>query len=335
MGTDWYRPRGYPHFDDPIDLDRAERLVANPSTVARHAFWPFLRYERVSYTFDYAFRSRTVKKRREIMYASHEDAAILAFYSAKLEALYEASIEGTSVSDAVLAYRRKRDPSTGSGMSNIQHARDAFAEIARRGDCVALCLDISDFFGSIDHDRLRQRWAALLGTTVLPGDHFNVFKNVTRHASVDRGWAHSQFNVPRKARGLRNRRICSPREFRRIVRPLIRRNAAGKGIPQGSPISALLSNLFLLEFDQQMRGLAETLGALYLRYSDDILLICDNQDATLLECEATRLMVADKLTINADKTQRRSFRRNPAGAVEIIGAKPLQYLGFCLSLIHI
>jgi len=45
------------------------------------------------------------------------------------------------------------------------------------------------------------------------------------------------------------------------------------GIPQGSPISDLLANMYLLNFDCAVRKILDALGGSYLRYSDDILLV--------------------------------------------------------------
>jgi len=43
------------------------------------------------------------------------------------------------------------------------------------------------------------------------------------------------------------------------------------GIPQGSALSALLSNIYLVDFDEYMFKLGQTIGFIYRRYCDDIL----------------------------------------------------------------
>jgi hypothetical protein len=44
-------------------------------------------------------------------------------------------------------------------------------------------------------------------------------------------------------------------------------------VPQGAPISDLIANFYLLDFDVVMAGYARSRGGRYMRYSDDILLI--------------------------------------------------------------
>ncbi|MEM6781825.1 MAG: reverse transcriptase domain-containing protein, partial [Pseudomonadota bacterium] len=68
---------------------------------------------------------------------------------------------------------------------------------------------------------------------------------------------------------------CTPYEFReKIVKGgLVQKHTNTYGIPQGTPISDLLANAFLFDFDVQMKTYAESKNGTYFRYSDDILLI--------------------------------------------------------------
>ena len=58
-----------------------------------------------------------------------------------------------------------------------------------------------------------------------------------------------------------------------VVRPLIQKpnKFDGKryGIPQGSPMSAILSNIYMLDFDKYCCELANNFGGIYRRYCDD------------------------------------------------------------------
>ena len=54
---------------------------------------------------------------------------------------------------------------------------------------------------------------------------------------------------------------------------LVQKNKLPHGIPQGAPISDLIANFYLLEFDKVMANYAQAQGGRYMRYSDDILLI--------------------------------------------------------------
>lgn len=49
------------------------------------------------------------------------------------------------------------------------------------------------------------------------------------------------------------------------------------GIPQGSPISGVLANIYMMEFDLAMKKLIEEeYNGLYMRYSDDIIIVLPN-----------------------------------------------------------
>jgi RNA-directed DNA polymerase len=75
------------------------------------------------------------------------------------------------------------------------------------------------------------------------------------------------------------------------------------GVPQGSPISPLYSNIYLNLLDQlwHKRGYPEKLGATLHRYADDAILVCRKSPQPVLaalEAIATRM----DLTLNRDKT---------------------------------
>ena len=76
------------------------------------------------------------------------------------------------------------------------------------------------------------------------------------------------------------------------------------GVPQGSPISPLYSNIYLNLLDQvwHRRGYPEKLGATLHRYADDAVLVCRQnaeQALTAFEAIARRM----ELTVNRDKTR--------------------------------
>src|SRR6266700_3350930 len=76
------------------------------------------------------------------------------------------------------------------------------------------------------------------------------------------------------------------------------------GVPQGSPISPLYSNIYLNLLDQvwHKRGYPEKLGATLHRYADDAILVCRKSGAHALqafEAIASRM----GLTINREKTR--------------------------------
>ncbi len=73
-----------------------------------------------------------------------------------------------------------------------------------------------------------------------------------------------------------------------------------KGVPQGSPLSPLLSNIMLHELDKEM----EQQGLKYVRYADDFSIYCKSNHAARKTGNKVFLFLKDKLKlpINGDKS---------------------------------
>lgn len=74
---------------------------------------------------------------------------------------------------------------------------------------------------------------------------------------------------------LKNSRYLSPEFFRYLRKNKflkIKKNLL-KGIPQGSAISAVLANVYMIEFDYKLKQYVEKFNGEYFRYSDDFILI--------------------------------------------------------------
>lgn len=76
-----------------------------------------------------------------------------------------------------------------------------------------------------------------------------------------------------------------------------------RGIHQGSPISPLLSNLYMRRFILGWRklGYAERFGARIVNYADDLVICCKRQSEEALRA-MRQLMARLKLTLNEEKT---------------------------------
>jgi group II intron reverse transcriptase/maturase len=78
----------------------------------------------------------------------------------------------------------------------------------------------------------------------------------------------------------------------------------GRGVPQGAPISPLLSNLYMRRFivGWKQRGLESRLKARIVSYADDYVICCKGSAAEAL-VQMRQMMGKLKLTINEAKTQ--------------------------------
>ena len=323
-GNLWYRRRTYLHFDLPVGPEKALLIASNRERVASHAFYPLISYELTTEKLASSDGPEPFEKKtkiREIKYAAHLDSHIYSYYASDLARLYEDFLTEHDLLDSVLAFRPL-------GRSNIDFARVAFENIATRRSCVAVRMDVSGFFDNLDHKILKRAWAALLDSEELPADHYAVFKSITKYSYVRRLKLFAEFGIslhnPKNGR----KRICSPLEFRSRVREkrLISQNPDAFGIPQGSPISAVLSNIYMMEFDKNIKEIVARNGGVYFRYCDDILLILPNSTQNNVRKAVTDAFHVLKLEINQKKSETRYFRRNELGGLE--SDKPLQYLGF-------
>jgi hypothetical protein len=68
----WFKPRKYKHFDVPIGDDWTSALT--PQQVAFHSWSPLLHWIKETPRYR-PLEGKTVAKARDIMHASHRDAA--------------------------------------------------------------------------------------------------------------------------------------------------------------------------------------------------------------------------------------------------------------------
>jgi len=318
---DWFKRRGYLHFDRPISFKKAKSIVQNKQQVAQRSFYPFIHYTIDSFKIHKEKKTLVRKtKSRDIMYASHIDSHIYSYYAQILSARYEKALKVNNIEESVLAFRSL-------GKSNINFAADAFNEIRLQKNCSAVALDISGFFDNLKHKVLKKTWARILGSVHLPSDHYAVFRSITNYASIDREALYKIFGISPYNPWYERRRVCEPNEFRNIVRKsgLIFKNPNDYGIPQGSPISALLSNIYMVEFDIIMNKLVEKINGRYFRYCDDMLFVVPTDCRDFIEKEASAEIENLEIEINSDKTEIRNFKLTHEG---LIADRPLQYLGF-------
>ncbi len=232
-----------------------------------------------------------------------------------------------------------------SNKCNIDFANDVFKFIRSypKDEFVVIAFDISSFFDNLNHKLLREIWAEVLGVSRLSPDHFNVFKNITRFSHVDivdifdefknKIYVRkvNKFGVPLeikqkkvdRMRFLRNQNaiaFCTKEDFFKLKGKLLQPSKTKKlkngtviyrdfGIPQGSPISSVLANMYLLHFDKTINDFITTHNSIYKRYSDDIVVVCPLN----IKEELLKLVYKEiekyKLEIQPTKTQIFQFKR--------------------------
>jgi RNA-directed DNA polymerase len=78
-----------------------------------------------------------------------------------------------------------------------------------------------------------------------------------------------------------------------------------RGIPQGTPLSPLLANLYMRRFvlGWKKLGLERSLGTRLVTYADDLVILCRRGNAEAALHRLREIMGKLKLTVNEDKTQ--------------------------------
>jgi len=321
----WYIKRNYLHFDSEISFKKMSNIVKNPDKVSQWSFFPFLKYilKREKISEENGKLCKTSKE-REICYACHTDSHIYSYYSKMLTPYYEKFISQNNINN-ITAFRKISNDKQ-NNKCNIDFAFDVFNEIKSLSPCIAISFDIKDFFNNIDHKILKDHLCKIIEVDTLPKDYFAVFKSLTKFSFVNKNEIYTRFNITKSVEKKINR-ICTSKEFRDIVRKekLIHINTKTYGIPQGSPISGLLSNIYLSSFDKNIHDISTILNAKYYRYCDDIIIICQERDKLFFENYVSMLLFNLKVSINTRKTVTTIFRKN---ANVIYANKPVQYLGF-------
>jgi group II intron reverse transcriptase/maturase len=172
---------------------------------------------------------------------------------------------------------------------NAQQAVVEVEELLFRGHPEVVDADLADYFGSIPHAEL--------------------LKSVTRRI-VDRRVLHlikMWLDCPVEETDQRGRktRTTEARDKRR-------------GIPQGSPLSPLLANLYMRRFvlGWKKLGLERSLGTRLVTYADDLVILCRKGKAVEALQRLREIMGKLKLTVNEEKTR---ICKVPEGEFDFLG----------------
>jgi RNA-directed DNA polymerase len=145
-----------------------------------------------------------------------------------------------------------------------------------RGHLDVVDADLADYFGSIPHSELMRSLARrIVDSRVL--HLIKMWLECAVEETDDRG---------------RKKRTTEAKD-------------SGRGIPQGSPISPLLANLYMRRFvlEWKRRGLEKRLRSRIVTYADDLVILCRRGKAEEALQRLREIMARLKLTVNEEKTR--------------------------------
>lgn len=334
--------RRYAHFGGKLSLRFRDirKYVMNRDKVAVHSFYPFIHFQKKNIRF-HKIPDKQKTKIRELYYCSHLDRCVYQRYAFLLNYYYDIWVKTHGFDAAAVAYRAHL------GKNNIDLVKGAFDAVRGTTRCFIWVGDLENFFDKLDHQYLKEMVCKVLETSRLPADFYAVFKNITKFSSIDWGdvvkAAGESLTTKRVRSKLNAKKQILTREEFRSCKSDIKVHNSRIGIPQGSPISAVLANVYMIEFDQRLYEYVKKHKGLYMRYSDDLFIMIPYESLEdipgyLENIHAQIGAMGGKIQVQKEKTKAYVYTENTIYAYEeITDLKPdkIDYLGFIFDGRHI
>lgn len=164
---------------------------------------------------------------------------------------------------------------------SAQQAIRKVKEYAQQGYSYAVAVDLTQYFDTLNHELLM----SLLRKQIQDTRVTELIKKYLKSGVMEKGG------------------YCKTEE----------------GSPQGGPLSPLLANIYLNEFDQEMKGR----GVLVIRYADDIVVLAKSKRAAIRLLELCRKYLEGKLKLRMNLQKSK--------VVSVVARKHFKFLGFALG----
>lgn len=310
-------------------------MIKRPEWIKSHGFYPFIHYKIVfnKYVYNEGTNKREEKvKVRDIFYSSHIDRYIYQYYGQILNREYDKISIEKGINKVATAYRDNL-----KGKCNIHFAKEALEFIGKCKKAFIFVGDFTGFFDNLYHEYLKEKLKQVLNVSKLPIDQYLIYKNITKYTYLE-------LCDIEKVKGKTRQKMISElkyfntKEFRNFKKEYLIKNEKNYGIPQGSSISSVYSNIYMIDFDKQINDYVTSKKGLYRRYCDDLIIVIpieNNEDDN--EQYAKYVNKINEITqyipildLNLDKTEQ--FIYNSYEEKKLINLKGgkniLNYLGF-------
>jgi len=302
----------YSQFDTALTVKSAEKFlrstVLKTKKVEKYRFYPFIIYKKKKIRYHRTknkLRAHVKIKERPISLVAHRDALIYVAYAEKLSHEYEVYLREYGIEYIPTAYRK------GLHYSNITAAKEVFDFIVDSNNCWIIKGDFKGFFDNIRHKILYSSVCKILNVDKLEPDWNAVIKSLTKYRSVDKDELISALNRTNIKYDKKGPYINERQEIEQLISKggLIIKGPNQIGIPQGTSLSAVLANVYMIDFDEVIKKLVESKKGLYRRYSDDFVIVIpkkelsENQIRSFSDEVKTYSKEITKLTIETEKTK--------------------------------
>lgn len=203
--------------------------------------------------------------------------------------------------------------------------------------------DFTNFFDNLDHTYLKKQLCTVSNQNTLTPPQYKIFKNITKYSYLDIQDIATFLNIPQK-KLTTLRPSLSSSSLHSLKKLYLKHNKDENqkwksfGIPQGSPISAIFANIYMIQFDEQLNSFTQKYNGLYRRYSDDFVIIIPNIALEEFSSVATQIMEIvspiPNLVLENHKTAFYKYSGNMLDSINNVlpdqenDSKLLNFLGF-------
>ena len=331
MSRQIYKNKFYTHLDKKKYHTDYQQRVENIKWVGQHGFYPFIHFQIdcSKYAIIDNGKKDIKPKKRDIYYAAHIDRFIYEYYGNRLNNRYNSYMKSKGISRVSTAYRNCTH-----GKCNIDFAKEVFEYIVKYETAYIFVGDFSKFFDNLNHRYLKEKIKCVIGKKSLDAADYAIYKNITKFTYVEADDIESDKGLLR--RDMRNLdKYFETDEFHEFKKKHLHKNLKDYQIPQGSSISAVYANVYMIDFDKKINDFITSQKGIYRRYCDDIIMVIPMTYADIKNGrneEIAKFIYSIRnqipnLELNEDKTEHFFYNK---GSIEKITGKSnlINYLGF-------
>lgn len=298
----------YIHFDFPIrDMEKERCIKGITQEIYNHRYLPFIRVD-IIYP-KYSKRNKKVRNKiRKITLPAHHDALIYQYFGYELSKRYELYVENTPIDKISVAYRLDKH------ISNITVAKEVIDFITSQEKCWIIKGDFKHFFDNLNHKVLKNQVQQLLGDTYDQA-YIRMLKSIMNYRfitkkTLEKQLTHADVDFPYSRMG--NKAYTNNlKQLGNLLRQgIINLSSKNRiGIPQGTAVSAVLANIYMIQFDHLLAETMSKYNGIYRRYSDDFIIVVPQKDITYEDIKILKNEIINKsneinkLEIEHEKTQ--------------------------------